>query len=213
MVRAEDFKQALLRMSQVFEAQKEYLSELDAALGDGDHGLSMARGFKAVAERLEGAQASDGASDIGALCTTTGTVLAGSIGGATGPIFGTVFLRWGSQAKGKEAVGTSDLAQMFEAALEGVQAIGKAQPGDKTMVDALAPATKAVKAAAQEGRSAQDALAAAAVAARRGAEETKSMQATKGRARYQGEKSIGHMDAGAMSLTLILETLSQVVAE
>lgn len=212
MVRAEDFRQAFLKMSEVFEEQKEYLSELDAAMGDGDHGLSMARGFKAVAERLAAAPASS-ETDIGALCTTVGTVLAGSIGGATGPIFGTLFLRWGSHAKGKAAVGTAELAQMFDAALQGVQTIGKAQPGDKTMVDALAPAAQAVRAAALEGLSPREALIRAAEAARRGAEATKSMQAAKGRARYQGEKSIGHMDAGAMSLTLIVETLSQAVAD
>lgn len=206
VVPAEVFKAALMTMKDVFDQNLDLLSDLDSVVGDGDHGLSMARGFRSVAEKLSGTDA----ENVGQLCNTAGATLAGSIGGATGPIFGTVFLRFGVQAQGKRGVNTQDLARMCRAALEGVQSIGKAQVGDKTVVDALAPAAEVMTKASESGQPLGVALALAAEAARKGAESTKALRATKGRARYQGEKSIGHQDAGATSLALIFETLRDV---
>jgi len=201
----ERFAAAMVAMREVFERHLDLLTELDSVVGDGDHGLSMARGFRSVAEKLGEVEA----THIGQVCATVGSTLVGTIGGVTGPIFGTMFLRWGREAEGAQALGTEDLARMCRAGLEGVQDLGKARVGDKTVVDALAPASEALTEAAQRGLPPAEALGLAAEAARTGAEGTKALRATKGRARYQGEKSIGHQDAGATSIALIFEALRE----
>jgi len=207
-IQVEGFAAAMVAMREVFERHLDLLTELDSVVGDGDHGLSMVRGFRSVAEKLSGTEA----AHVGQVCATVGSTLVGSIGGVTGPIFGTMFIRWGREADGLQAVGTEDLARMCRAGLEGVQELGKARVGDKTVVDALAPASDALTEAAQRSLPPAEALAMAAEAARQGAEATQALRATKGRARYQGEKSIGHQDAGATSIALVFEALHAAFA-
>lgn len=203
------WRRALLDLSRAVEEEKDRLCQLDGAIGDGDHGTSMAMGFRLVAERL----ASDESADIGALLRATGTTLVSSVGGVTGVVFGTFFISAGKAAEGKTETGTSELADVFAAGLQGVQLRGKAKPGDKTMVDALAPAAEALREADEEGLGVREALDLACRSAQEGMERTRGMRARVGRARYQGEKAIGHIDAGAASVALILESLARTAAE
>jgi dihydroxyacetone kinase-like protein len=199
-----DIVAAVRHMAAVFDGETDALCRLDAAVGDGDHGLSMARGFRTAAERLPGVQD----LDIGAIAGMVGAALAGGIGGVTGPIFGTLFLRLGAEAQGKEQLEVADLARAFRGALDAIRALGGAQPGDKTMVDALAPVVEVLERAAAEALLVQSALDRAAGAADEGARATIGMRATIGRARYLGERSIGHQDPGATSFALIMRALS-----
>jgi len=204
---ASESREAFRHIAESIEMSKEMLSELDGAIGDGDHGLSIARGFRAVAKLVE----SDVKEDVGQLWSDVGTSLIRVIGGATGPLFGTFFLQAGRRAMGQESVGVDDVAGMFAAGLAGVKAIGKAEVGEKTLIDALQPACEALESAAASGRSMSEALRVSAEAAEAGAEATKGMRATKGRARYLGERSIGHQDAGATSISLIVRSLHEYV--
>jgi dihydroxyacetone kinase-like protein len=199
------FVAALQRMAVIFDAEMDALSRLDAEIGDGDHGISMARGFRIVAERLP--EVAD--QDIGAIAGMVGDALTGGIGGVTGPVFGTVFSRLAFRAQGREELTLPELAQAFRDALEGVQIMGRAAVGDKTMVDALAPTVEALARAAREGVNMERALQMAAEAAQAGAESTEAMRATKGRARYLGERSVGHRDPGAVSFALIMRALTE----
>jgi dihydroxyacetone kinase-like protein len=200
-----DFVAALNRMVAVFEEEMDSLCRMDSVIGDGDHGISMARGFRTVAEKLPAVQE----RDIGTIAGMIGSSLMGGVGGVTGPIFGTVFARLAAQAQGKEYLSVADLARAFRTALDGIRAIGNAKVGDKTMVDALAPAADALEHAANEGLDMKSALEQASQAAEEGARATINMRATKGRARYLGERSIGHQDAGATSFALIMKALSE----
>jgi dihydroxyacetone kinase-like protein len=183
------------------------LTQLDAAIGDADHGTNMDRGFRAVRERV---LTQDG-FDLSNLFKQTGMTLISTVGGAGGPLYGTVFLRMGQAAAGKEGLTLEALADALAAALEGVQARGKAQRGDKTMVDALGPAVDALRSAATAGSEAKAALRAAADAAQEGAEATIPMQAKRGRASYLGERSIGHQDPGATSTALMVLCLAEAL--
>jgi dihydroxyacetone kinase-like protein len=203
-----DFIAALNRMVAVFEEEMDALCRMDALIGDGDHGISMARGFRTVAEKLPEVQQ----QDIGTIAGMVGSSLMGGIGGVTGPIFGTVFARLAAHAQGREHLAVADLARGFRAALDGVRAIGNAKLGDKTMVDALAPAVDALERAAEEGLDMKNALTRASQAAEDGARSTINMRATKGRARYLGERSIGHQDAGATSFALIMKSFAESYA-
>ncbi len=203
------WRRALLNVAQAVEEEKERLCQLDGAIGDGDHGTSMARGFRLVAARL----ASDDSADVGALLRTTGTTLISAVGGVTGIVFGTFFTSAAKAAAGKTETGTAELAEMFAAGLRGVQLRGKAKPGDKSMVDALAPAAEALREAHDGGLTVQEALDLAERAAREGMERTRGMKAAVGRARYQGEKAIGHIDPGAASVAVILAALARTAAE
>ena len=200
-----DFIAALNRMAAVFEAKRDSLCRMDSVIGDGDHGISMARGFRTVAEKLPAVQQ----QDIGTIAGMVGASLMEGIGGVTGPIFGTVFMRLAAQAEGKEQLSVADLARALRSAADGVRSIAGANIGDKTMLDALAPAADALDRAASEGLDMGRALARALQAAEDGARSTTDMRATKGRARYLGERSIGHQDAGATSFALIMSALSQ----
>jgi len=202
------WRRALLEVARAVEQEKGRLCELDGAIGDGDHGTSMARGFRLVAERL----ASDESADVGAVLSVTGTALVSSVGGVTGVVFGTFFLSAAKAAGGKPAIGTAELSAMFAAGLEGVQLRGKAKPGDKSMVDALAPAADALRAAARDGLGVREALRLASEAAHEGMERTRDMRASVGRARYQGEKAVGHVDPGAASVALIVAALARSAA-
>jgi len=188
--------------------QRDYLTQLDAAIGDADHGTNMDRGFTAVVEKL------DGLDDIppGKLLTTVGSTLVSTVGGASGPLWGMALRRAGRALGSGEEFDGGQLAAALEAALEGVVELGAAQEGDKTMVDALAPAVRALREGVDNGSTVAEALTAARVAAEEGMKATVPLQAQKGRASYLGERSIGHQDPGATSTTLILAALEQSVA-
>jgi dihydroxyacetone kinase-like protein len=188
------------------EANKEYLTQLDAAVGDGDHGINMQRGMAAVLVKVD--TPTEG-QDIGALLKTVGMTLVSTVGGAGGPLYGTLFLQMGTAVSGKEELGPDDWAAALEAAITGVQARGKAEPGDKTMIDALIPGRDALKAALAEGATFPDALRKSADAAEQGMQDTVPLVARKGRASYLGERSAGHQDPGATSSHLLLEAASE----
>ncbi|WP_437946830.1 dihydroxyacetone kinase subunit DhaL [Sorangium sp. So ce296] len=199
----------LERAAEVLEREKAFLTELDAAIGDSDHGVNMARGFAAVRDRLGRLDR----GDIGALLREVGMTLLSTVGGASGPLYGTLFRDAGHRVAGAAALDLAALAGCLEAGLEGVRRRGKASPGDKTMVDALVPAVDALKAAlsapgAADGAALRDALGRAADAARAGVEATVPLIARKGRASYLGERSAGHQDPGATSCWLLLRSLA-----
>jgi phosphoenolpyruvate---glycerone phosphotransferase subunit DhaL len=196
----------LERAADVLEQEKMALTELDAPIGDSDHGVNMARGFAAVRAKLT----DQDRSDVGALLKAVGMTLLSTIGGASGPLYGTLFLEAGRQAAGAEALDLAAWTSCLDASLAGIQRRGKAAPGDKTMVDALGPAVLALKTA--EGATLADALRFAAEAARAGAEATVPLVARKGRASYLGERSVGHKDPGATSCWLLLRSLAETAS-
>ena len=188
--------------------QRDYLTQLDAAIGDGDHGVNMDRGFDAVGKAL----AAQGDSlTPGKLLTVAGKTLVSTVGGASGPLWGTAFRRAGRALGDREEIDGQDLVGALQAALDGVVELGAAQPGDKTMVDALGPAIDALSASLDAGEPLDRALAAARQAAEEGAKATVPLQARKGRASYLGERSIGHQDPGATSAALIMAALQLAV--
>jgi phosphoenolpyruvate---glycerone phosphotransferase subunit DhaL len=184
---------------------REYLTRLDSAIGDADHGINMDRGMKAVQAKLDGLEG----DDIGALLKTVGMTLVSTVGGAGGPLYGTLFLQMGVATAGKTELEPEDWAAALDAAVKGVQLRGKAEPGDKTMVDALIPARDAFSAALAEGASFEEALRRSAKAAEDGMEATIPLVAKKGRASYLGERSAGHQDPGATSSQLLVETAAE----
>lgn len=188
--------------------QKAYLTELDSAIGDADHGSNMARGMAAVMEKVE----STPAATADELFKMVGMTLVTSVGGASGPLYGTLFLRLGMAAGPVKECDAAALAVALRAGLEGVVARGKAEAGDKTMFDALAPALDALDAAVAAGASLADAAAAANRAAAAGRDATKPLVARKGRASYLGERSAGHLDPGATSTALLFEALAEVAS-
>jgi dihydroxyacetone kinase-like protein len=181
------------------------LCDLDAAIGDGDHGANMTRGFSAVVKKLDGTPS----ADIGALFKTVGMTLLSTVGGAAGPLYGGFFLELGKQSAGKQELDAAALVSILEAGLRDIKRRGKAELGDKTMVDALTPALETMKAA---GGDIAVATRAAATTARDAAVKTTPLLARKGRASYLGERSIGHQDPGATSAALLLESLATVSA-
>jgi phosphoenolpyruvate---glycerone phosphotransferase subunit DhaL len=188
---------------------KDFLTDLDSAIGDADHGINMNRGMTAVLAKLDGA----GSADIGALLKTVGMTLVSSVGGAGGPLYGTLFLRLGASAAGKEELTDQDWATMVAESVEGVQSRGKAEPNDKTMVDALIPARDALAAAVAAGEPLADALRASAAAAEEGMKATIPLVARKGRASYLGERSAGHQDPGATSSWLLMKTAAETLSD
>jgi len=202
-MRAEVFRAWIVSAASVIGEQRDHLTQLDAAIGDADHGINLDRGFTAVVSVLESAAP----ATPGAVLTLTGSTLISKVGGASGPLYGTAFRRAGRALGDAADVDLPGLAVALEDALAGVQQLGAAREGDKTMVDALAPATAAFSKAIAVGAPAADALAALVEAARAGAAATISMQALKGRASYLGPRSVGHEDPGAASTALILGAL------
>lgn len=190
----------------VIAENRDYLTELDAAIGDADHGINMHRGFQAVLAKLP--DMAD--KDIGTILKTVGMTLLSTVGGAGGPLYGTLFMRAGMATAGKMELTLEDLAAAMEAAVNGVVMRGKAEPGDKTMVDALGPALEALTEAAKNGEALEEALAKAADAAKQGMLDTIPLVARKGRASYLGERSAGHQDPGATSSYLLLQTAAEV---
>jgi dihydroxyacetone kinase-like protein len=198
--------EAWLRLcAKVFVEHKEELTELDAAIGDADHGANMARGFTAVQAKLDSLTA----KDIGALFKTTAMTLISQVGGASGPLYGTLFLQAAKPADGKTEISLTDLCACFDAGLAGIVNLGKASLGDKTMVDALTPAFAALH--PKNGDTLATALDRAVATAAAAAEATIPLVARKGRASYLGERSAGHKDPGATSSALLLATLAQAV--
>jgi dihydroxyacetone kinase-like protein len=193
----------------VVAENKDYLTELDSAIGDADHGINMNRGMKAALAKLDGLSA----PDIGALLKTVGMTLVSTVGGAGGPLYGTLFLQLGTATAGKETLTADDWAAALEAAVTGVQNRGKAEPNDKTMVDALLPAAEAFRRAVDAGASFSDALRQSAEAAEAGMKATIPLVARKGRASYLGERSAGHQDPGATSSWLLVKTAADTWAE
>jgi phosphoenolpyruvate---glycerone phosphotransferase subunit DhaL len=183
-----------------------YLTKLDGAIGDGDHGTNMDRGMKKALERLE---ATDG-DDIGASLKAVGMALVSSVGGAAGPLYGTLFLQMGQATAGKSELDLAAFTEALDAGVQGVVKRGKAERGDKTMLDALGPALEALR--ADGGDDVAAALQRAAEAAREGMEATVPLVARKGRASYLGERSAGHQDPGATSSHLLLKTAAEAAA-
>ena len=181
-----------------------YFGDLDAVVGDGDFGYSMARGFEQV---LAGFDDFD-RSDVGTFLKKVAVTITGRIGGTSGPIWGTAFLRAGAVAAGKTALEPADVVAMLRAAVEGIMARGQAELGDKTLLDALVPATDALERELDAGNGSTAAIQAASVAARAAAEATKDMVARRGRAAYTGERSRGSVDAGATAVAVMLERIS-----
>jgi phosphoenolpyruvate---glycerone phosphotransferase subunit DhaL len=193
----------LEKLADVVAENKEYLTQLDSAIGDADHGINMKRGMDRVMEKLP----SVADKDIGNILKTVGMTLISSVGGASGPLYGTFFMRGGMAAAAKEELTAEDLLEVLQAGLDGIVQRGRAQPGDKTMVDAWLPALAAYRAALDDGGDLVAALPAAVAGAQQGMEETIPLQARKGRASYLGERSIGHQDPGATSSYLLLKAL------
>jgi dihydroxyacetone kinase-like protein len=197
----------LRRAAAAIHANREMLTDLDAAIGDADHGVNLARGFAAVVAALPTHED----SDAGALLKSAGLRLISTVGGASGPLYGTAFRRAGRALEGYSEVGDRDLLAALVALRDGVAAMGKAAPGDKTMIDAIVPAVAALEQALDAGAPLPAALARAADAAQAGAEATVPLVARRGRASYLGERSAGHQDPGATSAALIFRALAEVV--
>lgn len=186
---------------------KDYLTQLDASIGDADHGINMDRGFQAVLAKLPGAAD----QDLGALLKTVGMTLVSTVGGASGPLYGTFFLGMASAAAGKTELTLAEWTAALEAGIEGVLRRGKAALGDKTMVDSFIPALAALKAALAAGATDADVLHRAEEAARQGMRDTIPLVARKGRASYLGERSAGHQDPGATSAHLLIKAAADAM--
>ena len=183
---------------------EKYFGDLDAVVGDGDFGYSMARGFELVLQGWDGFDR----TDIGTFLKKVAVVITSRIGGTSGPIWGTAFLRAGAAAGAADQLSPDQVVAMLRAAIAGIMARGKSDVGDKTLLDALVPAVDAIEAAVLEGGTAASALRAAAATARERAEATRSMIAKRGRAAYTGERSIGTLDAGAVAVAVMFEALA-----
>src|ERR671915_245740 len=193
-------------MAAAMEERRRYLTKLDSEIGDGDHGNNMHRGFQAVLERLDSADPSSPADVL----KTVSMALVSKVGGAAGPLYGTAFLRASTALQDKDEVSAEDAAEALEAALGGIKQRGKAEVGDKTIVDALEPAVKAAKGAASDGGAA-GVFRSAADAAKEGAKSTVPLTARRGRASYLGARAAGHQDPGATSTYMLLDGAARVL--
>ena len=208
MVSKEQIIQWIQAIALVLEQNKDYLTELDAAIGDADHGINMNRGFQKVITQLP--TVAD--KDIGSILKTVSMTLISSVGGASGPLYGTMFLRASTALAGKSELTDEDMVALLQSAVDGIIQRGKANLGDKTMLDALSPASEAFKQAVANGASTQEALQQAVAAAEEGMKNTIPLVAKKGRASYLGDRSANHQDPGATSAYLILKTLLETVS-
>lgn len=194
--------ECLRKIGEKIIENKDFLTDLDREIGDADHGVNMARGFQSVIEKV-----SQDDADIGAALKKTGMTLLSTVGGASGPLYGTAYMEAAKVVAGKQEMSAEDFKLCLEAAIAGIQKRGKAVKGEKTMLDSLIPALDAYASKIEQGGSITDALDDACKAANEGIEFTKTIAATKGRASYLGERSIGHQDPGATSATLTLEVI------
>ena len=204
----EDVVRLIRSFADVIAQNKDELTALDSAIGDADHGINMNRGMQAAIAKLDG----QAAGDVGAMLKAIGMTLVSTVGGAGGPLYGTLFLQLGTATAGKPSLEPEDWAAALDAAVAGVQARGKAELQDKTMIDALVPARDAFRAALKEGASFAEALRRAAAAAEGGMRATIPLVARKGRASYLGERSAGHQDPGATSSWLFVKTVADTWA-
>jgi dihydroxyacetone kinase-like protein len=198
--------ECLREMADVIHENKEHLTDLDSAIGDADHGINMDRGFQTVLKKLPSVED----KDAGTILKTAGMALVSSVGGAGGPLYGTAFMQAGMAVAGKYELEGKDVLAALDAALKGVIMRGKANLGDKTMVDALTPAVAAMREALKNGAGTAQALDQALEAAEKGMQDTIPMLAKKGRASYLGERSIGHQDPGATSSYLLIRTMAEL---
>jgi len=194
----------LRSMAAKIEEQREYLTELDQPIGDSDHGINMARGFAEVVAKLPALEG----KDIGNLLKSVGMTLVSKIGGSSGPLYGSAFMKAGMKVLGKMELEDADWLIMLEEAVEAVKQRGKATVGEKTMLDAMVPALEEIRRAQAAGLPCKEALQLGVKAAWDGVEHTKELIATKGRASYVGERGIGHQDPGATSFAFLLEVIA-----
>jgi dihydroxyacetone kinase-like protein len=206
-ITAEHVIQFLEGVAARIKEQRAYLTELDSPIGDADHGINMDRGFSAVVAKLP--TVAD--KDIGTIFKTTGMTLVSTVGGASGPLYGTAFLRAGMALADRYELSEDDVVVALEAALEGIMTRGKAQRGEKTMLDAIGPGVDALKAARTRGADMVTAMRESVVAAEAGMQATIPMLATKGRASYLVQRSVGHQDPGATSAHLIATVLLEII--
>ncbi len=207
-LRASDLVAFLAALAERLKQERAYLTELDSPIGDADHGINLDRGFSAVAAKLADLQE----EDLGAILKMVGTTLVSTVGGASGPLYGTAYLRAGIALTGRTEAGFDEVVQAARAALDGITQRGKAHPGEKTMLDAIAPAVESLEAARGGGLAPLEAARRAVAAAEQGMLATTPMLATKGRASYLGERSIGHQDPGATS-AYIMASVALATAE
>jgi dihydroxyacetone kinase-like protein len=205
-VTADQVRDWIRRFAAVIAEHRVELVALDTAIGDGDHGTNLDRGMRKALEKLD----SQEGADIGALLKTVAMTLISSVGGAAGPLYGTLFLQMGASAAGKEELDLAGWTAALDAGIKGVQSRGKAQPGDKTMIDALLPAVEALQSADGDIGAA---LVKAADAAEEGMKATIPMEARKGRASYLGPRSVGHQDPGATSSYLLMRSAAEALSE
>lgn len=203
-----DFIQALHQIADRIEQEKDYLSELDRAVGDGDHGVTMSIGWQAIKAKL--AELS-GESGCGEICKAVGMTFLNAVGSSVGPLYATAFLRGGAVLQGKTELNDEDIVQFWIAAVNGILERGKAQPGEKTMVDAWYPAMRALESGRAAGKDLPSCLEDAVKAAEKGMKSTAEMISQKGRSSRLGERSFGHQDPGATSAFIILDSFHQSV--
>lgn len=206
-LKLKEVEELVKNIGKVMEENKDFLTELDLAIGDGDHGINMNKGFKAVIDKLENTPI----NTIQDVFKNTAMALISNIGGASGPLYGTAFMKAGSVVLGKEELNIEDLKNILETSLEGVKARGKAQKGDKTMIDAIEPSLEAVENGIKDGLDEKKILENMKDEALKGVNYTKSIIARRGRASYLGERSIGHQDPGATSSYLILNEIYKYI--
>jgi dihydroxyacetone kinase-like protein len=199
----------LERLSVVMKDNRDHLTELDAAIGDADHGVNMDRGFGKVLEKLPSVTG----KDVGTILKTVGMTLMSSVGGASGPLYGTFFMKAGMALDGREEIDAPGLVKFLDNGIKGIVQRGRAEQGDKTMYDVWAPVLEAVETAVGGGATVENALATAVLAAEQGVQNTIPLRARKGRASYLGERSIGHKDPGAMSSCLMIRSLYEILKE
>jgi len=199
------FYEVIEKIAGLIEEKRDYLTELDAAIGDADHGFNLSIGFREVLKKMP--EWKD--KDLKGFFRSVGMTLLGKVGGASGPLYGSFFMKFGEPGSGKNEVTFQELYDMFKLAVEAVEQRGKATVGEKTMVDALRPALNAFKEAMDQNLEAKQVMEAFVNAAKEGAKSTIDMIATKGRAMRLGERSRGHLDPGATSATMMLEVFQQ----
>jgi phosphoenolpyruvate---glycerone phosphotransferase subunit DhaL len=205
-VSKEDVLRWLDASQKVFAEKREQLTELDSAVGDGDFGISLDRGFTAVHAELS----ANPPADLRSVLQNAASVLIRTMGGTSGPLLGTFFLRAGTACAGKSELAPADVVALFQAGVDGIQQRGKAALGDKTMLDALIPAVEAMRGALEAGNNLSDIVNRGAAAAEAGMQATKSMQARKGRGSYLGDRSVGHQDPGATGAYLLVKAAAEV---
>ena len=207
MITGIELKEILGDVSSMIDRKKLYLSELDAAIGDGDHGLNLSKGFKVVEEKIQ----SVSNDNIGNILKTAGVALVTIVGGASGPLYGTAFMKGAAVVNEKDSIDMNDFLNILSEALDGIKMRGKSTEGEKTMIDTLSPVVDEVKKELEEGKNSSFVLESIKTVARKGMESTRDIIATKGRASYLKERSIGHKDPGATSMYYVLDTICESV--